>query len=361
MLKNIAYSFTLFVLTLFLFMSVSSASETELTIQTQQLQIGEHSIAYPYLQHHPNPSIEKTINDAIILQSAITEHMVAISSNPPVKLTVSHSSTIYQTYFSTVITTQNGNEISAIALTFDINTGKQLTLADYIGTDKKLPILLQNTLKNAMQFHNEYLATDALLPMPTTSFTVDQYGITLYYTNSAFQFSYAEMGKVDELTLQTVTQNGFFPSLPITLGMPMDEILHTYTLQRTPDQFPMGAYYALRYTPFTPNVDIRLSPLFRSVYLISDTLQATDGLSVVEGIQIRRGGVGEYQIGKSLRSQWISSLSTPTDSVQINENLAYDYQVPIGVMDLYTYGDYQLRLFSDTDEKLFAIQINQLP
>ena len=129
------------------------------------------------------------------------------------------------------------------------------------------------------------------------------------------------------------------------MGQNMQEIADAYRLLRTPDEFPGGRYFLMEH------------PAFRSVLVISDSLQAEYAASVVEGIQLRRGGLHGLLIGKTLQQEWRELLGEPESSLDMTESMAYDYGLCEGSYDVYHYGANELRLYADTDGALYAIQL----
>lgn len=52
-------------------------------------------------------------------------------------------------------------------------------------------------------------------------------------------------------------------------------------------------------------------------------------------------------------------LAKPDETIGFTENMAYDYNLPIGQSDLYRFGDYELRLHADEGGVLRAIQLGK--
>ena len=53
------------------------------------------------------------------------------------------------------------------------------------------------------------------------------------------------------------------------------------------------------------------APAFREILVISDAIQSGYGASVVEGIQMRRGGLFGLMIGRAVRADWRAVLGEP--------------------------------------------------
>ena len=125
----------------------------------------------------------------------------------------------------------------------------------------------------------------------------------------------------------------------------MQEIADAYRLLRTPDEFPGGRYFIMEH------------PVFRSIMLISDSITSSYEQSVLEGIQLRRGGLYGLMIGSTNRQEWLSLLGTPASTITMTESMAYDYGLCEGTYYIYHYGGNELRLYADRDGILCAIQL----
>ena len=378
-----------FILTITLFTTFSFAKEVEvLRIIDNQTTIGKNSINYPQLTGLHSLEIESQINSQIILNANISTHMVNLATIPegsPIGLNVTHTSSILGDAFFTVITVDgkqlnNRNGNSNIALGFDLTTGKRIELSDlFIDVPSSVEALSSIIENDIIPEISSYASKATLLPLPTTSFSLDQYGITFYYPPESFtllngksgscHFFFEEilpllrtdqesiLSRMDILdaspslsdskaSVSTAVTAGHFPCLPLSLRTPMIDVFSIYTTSGSPDHFPMGAYYSFE------------DSLLREVYLISDTLQSEDGESILKGIQLRRGGLGFLKIGSTTLDDWRKVLGSPYDTITLNESLSYDYRLPQGKTDIYLFGENELRLHSDDSEILFAIQIN---
>jgi hypothetical protein len=139
-------------------------------------------------------------------------------------------------------------------------------------------------------------------------------------------------------------ESGKLEQLPVTLGDPMQQIAAAYGLSRTPDEFPGGRYFVMEH------------PLFRSILLISDAMQAGYDHSVLQGIQLRRGAFCGLLVGESERQEWLALLGEPKETIQMTEGMAYDYSLPVGTCDLYTHSGNTVRFYADEEGVLAAVQ-----
>jgi len=90
---------------------------------------------------------------------------------------------------------------------------------------------------------------------------------------------------------------------------------------------------------------------------LSDALTGGYEHSVVEGLQSTRLSLFGIQPGITARERWREILGEPEQTATFNESLAYDYGIPSGESDFYTFGEYQLRLHADEAGILHSIRL----
>lgn len=352
----------------------ASAGMAEITIEEVRTQMGESAVVYPQLKGMEDEAVQQKINDDIVAASGVTNHMVSLFTLTGQQvLNVTYDAYLNEDVFSTVISakgklpkTRDGH--SYTALTYDLKTGERLTL-DLVFTDVEAAVALmeEKAIETLSEELNGYMEYSELTPLPVDSFTLDEDGITFWYPADQFslvsgwsgacQFWYEELEglllkKQEPLTadeqkaaIEKSVSEGILPHVPVQMGQNMQEIADTYRLLRTPDEFPGGRYFLMEH------------PAFRSVLVISDSLQADYADSVVEGIQLRRGGLHGLLIGETIQQEWRELLGEPESSLDMTESMAYDYGLCEGSYDVYHYGANELRLYADTDGVLYAIQL----
>ncbi len=344
------------------------------------------SLCYPQLSGMADAALQQKINDDIIISANVTAHMITFATLTPDSLwglRVSYESYVTDRVASFVITAEgkmpNGRQgYESVALSYDLATGLRLTAQDLFADPAAAREWLEaETVATLGEEISDYEDAAALLPLPMDSFALDAYGITFYYSSQQFKtingqsgacrFDYTELQHLlhagedklpallgmlapqrtvdarSEEVLQAL-KAAKLDQLPLTLGEPMMDIVETYGLTRTPDEFPGGRYFVMEH------------PLFRSIWLISDAMQSSYDHSVLEGIQLRRGGIGGLLIGQSMRTDWLELLGEADESMQITENMAYDYRLPAGTCDVFTEGDCAIRFYADEEGVLRAIQ-----
>lgn len=370
MLKN----WTILLMAMMLCLFVQASAE-EITIQEVAMQMGENSVAYPQLEGMKDETIQQKINDDIVLSSGVTNHMVSLFTlTGQQSLQVSYEAYQNDQIFSTIISakgklpgTRDGHQYTA--LTYDLATGERVTL-DQLFTDVQAAVerMEEKALQSLSEELNGYLEYSDITPLPVQSFTLDENGMTFWYPADQFrlvsgysgacQFWYEELEGLwkdeplqplkpsDQKTaIETAAASGTLPHVPVQLDQNMQEIADAYRLLRTPDEFPGGRYFIMEH------------PVFRSIMLISDSITSSYEQSVLEGIQLRRGGLYGLMIGSTNRQEWLALLGTPASTITMTESMAYDYGLCEGTYDIYHYGGNELRLYADRDGILCAIQL----
>ncbi|HNW86815.1 MAG TPA: RsiV family protein [Candidatus Limiplasma sp.] len=363
-----------------------NATVNQVTVQDVVTQIGENTIRYPQLEGMSDAAVQQKINDTIVEKGKITQRMVTLTtlSETGTGLTVDYEAFVGGGVFSTVISAsgimengRKGQEYST--LTVSLATGEPLTLADLF-TDPDQAIadmeaILENTYQDEL---SSYLENSALTPLPTNSFTLNADGITFYYPANQFamlsgysgtaQFNYSELtddwlqggdklpatlnalpaamsdAEIKAAIAKTVTA-GTLPHIHTALGDSIPDLIDRYRLLRTPDEYPGGRYFQFE------------APAFRQVLVLSDALGNGWEHSTVQGIMSFRTDLYGIQTGKTTRKRWNKILGQPESSVEFDENLAFDYGLPVGTADYYSFGERQLLLYADADGVLYAIRV----
>ena len=364
-------------LALLLSFSLAQACADEIIIEEIATQIGDNCVAYPQLSGMKDTSVQQKINDDIVMSSGVTNHIVTLATlmGSQQTLRVDYQAALLEDDIFSVVISAKGklpgkrDGHSWTAMTYDLHTGEKLTLEDLF-TDADAAVahmeqIAEETLSDEL---NGYMEYSDILPLPVDSFTLDENGITFWYPAEQFsllsgysgacQFWYQEL---DGLWLKSPVQQladtemkkaisasvaeGRLPHVPVQMGESMQQVMQQYRLLRTPDEFPGGRYFVLE------------DPAFRQTLVISDALSADFAQSLVEGIQLRRGGLYGLLIGKTTQQRWREVLGQPDANVAFSENMAYDYDLPAGQYDVYHYGENQLRLHADENGVLCALQL----
>ena len=358
--------------------SCAFAQEIGAEITELRTQIGDNVVAYPQLAGMADAAVQQAINDDIVLSSGVTDHLITLVTlgQSSVGLKVDYSAAITDDGYFSVLISAKGSKVGGkrdghaySAMTYDLRTGARVTLSDLFIDEEAaaayMEQIVQETLSDEL---NGYMEYSDLTPLPRDSFTLDEHGITFWYPTDQFQllsgysgacqFWYEELeglwknktaeqlanAEIADAIAASVSE-GTVPHVPVTMGQPMPEVTQAYRLLREPDEFPGGRYFVLE------------DPAFRSVLVISDALSGDDEHAVVEGIQLKRGGLHGLMIGRTATDEWRDVLGNPEETIVFSENMAYDYNLPAGSYDIYHFGGNELRLHADESVVLCAIQI----
>ena len=378
---------TLCILMLLLALAPPALAQTQ--VDEVRTQIGENYVTYPQLAGMADETVQKKINDDIVLSSGVTNHLVTLATlgDSPWGLKVDYRVALLEDgVFSAVINAQgkmpDGHEGQAYsALTYDLTTGERLSLDKlFEDVDAAVAWMEAAAEESLGQELNGYMEYSDLTPLPREAFTLDADGITFWYPSNqlrlmsgysgACQFFYSELAGFfltgeDELpaqigavqaplsrqearkAIEDAVAAGELPHIPVALGDRMTDVVDRYRLLRTPDEFPGGRYYVLE------------EPVFREVLVISDAIQTGYGASVVEGVQMRRGDLCALLIGQAVREDWRAILGDPDETMIFTDSMAYDYGLPVGESDVYHFGEHELRLHADADGVLRAVQLGK--
>ena len=64
------------------------------------------------------------------------------------------------------------------------------------------------------------------------------------------------------------------------------------------------------------------------------------------------------QTGVASQKRWREVLGEPDSTVSFDEAMAYDYGLPVGTADYYTFGKHQLLMYADENGILYAVRIS---
>lgn len=344
-------------------------------------------LIYPQLAGWPDQAVQQRINDDIVLSAGVTSHMITFATLTPDSLwglQVTYEAYVTERVASFVISAEgkmpNGRQGQTnTALSYDLTTGNRISAGQlFSDVAEAQQWLEEEALRTLGEEISDYEDSSILLPLPMDQFSLDANGITFWYAPEQFRtvggkagacrFDYSEIQHLllaDEGSLPVtagmilpaltpgeqkeaihgVLESGKLEQLPVTLGDAMTDVVNAYGLTRTPDEFPGGRYFVMEH------------PLFRSILLISDAMQTGYDHSVLEGIQLRRGALCGLLIGQATEEEVQSVLGTADESIQMTENMAYDYGLPTGICQLYHHSGCTLRFYFDDEGVLAAIQL----
>lgn len=366
---------------------VCHASQQAPRIETVETVMGDNAVMrYPQLAGLPDEAAQGRINDDIVFSAQITSFFPVLmrQSANSFGLDISYKATLSPPVFSVMIDIsgempegRKGNR--KYAMTYDLRTGERVPFSSIVKDEATaIPLMedmLYSTLYDEMSGYMEY---SALSPIPTESYYIDEIGVTLCYPYNQFSlisgsagqamFTYREIADLidtddesilsfsglapkaldDKEALALITEallSGRLPDIPAVIGESLPMCIEKYRLLRDPDYQPGGRVYQLE------------APEFRGVQLISDALTKGYDSSIIEGIQAVRCSLGGLATGKASMDACRALLGAPDSSVPFTEAMAYDYALPLGTADYYTFGDYQLRLYFTNAGTLYQVML----
>lgn len=345
-----------------------------------------NQLSYPQLSGWPDTAVQQRINDDIVLSAGITSHMITFATLTPDSLwglQVTYEAYVTDRVASFVISADgkmpNGRQGQTnTALCYDLLTGQRIQPEQLFADMTEAQVWLEEeALRTLGEEISDYEDSSALLPLPMKDFSLDAYGITFWYAPEQFSTIGGRAGACrfdfSEIQHLLIAQEGSLPAqtgmvmpqqapqeqlqaihaameagklehLPVTLGDPMPALVEAYGLTRTPDEFPGGRYFVMEH------------PLFRSILLISDAMEADYTHSVLQGIQLRRGAVCGLTVGQATRDEVLSLMGEPDETILMTDNMAYDYNLTTGECMLYHHSNRTLRFYFDDNSVLIAIQ-----
>jgi len=362
----------------------SIASTVSPSLKEISTVIGPNKVVYPQLEGLADTAVQQAVNDDIILHGDIAKHLVSLSllREGGWGLAVDYHAFLKNDILAVTLSAKgqlpNGREGQVnTALCYDLQTGEPILIDDLLDDVEGATAFMEERLADTLGDElSGYLQYSDLSPLPIQNFALDEDGLIFYYPSDQFfllsgyagaaQFYYEELAdyvnwngimsrlgvKPERLSdaearerIQRMAESGSLPHVPVTIGDPMPQVVEKYRLLRVPDQFPAGKYYQLE------------APMFRQVLVLSDALGIGYEHSIVEGLQSTRANLYGIQAGETTRERWREILGEPGQQTLFDEGLAYNYGIPPGESDFYTFGDYQLRLHGDECGVLHSIRL----
>ncbi len=258
-------------------------------------------------------------------------------------------------------------------LVFSLENGRALSAQDLFlnvpDAQKALDSRVEEQLAPEM---SSYLDAGALLPLPISSFSLDDAGITFHYPfqqltmlsgkSGSINFHYDEIASLLDLRegailwklgihkqmgvheatkglVAAFASDGTLPGLSVHLEDSADGVLQDYPLLADSEAFPGGVKYYLE--------DAR----FRGTALI-----AQEGTQAqIIGILSYRMNLAGIMTGQTSRSQTVQALGVPSISLPLDAAAAEIYGLVEGELDTYFFGEQELALSFDKDQLLQVI------
>jgi len=246
---------------------------------------------------------------------------------------------------------QNGRDgSSAAALTVSLETGFEIYMdelfADFDGAVAAMEAIIEADVLDGM---NAYMENTDLLPMPTTSFFVDETGLTVFYPQERYSYFDGKSGsvtfywheiaefigegspvyalsrpqKADSEAIRSGA--GSFGNEWIALGKPLGEAMEPCDLTDEPDYTTSAVVYA--------SGDARLRGVSVEIPKYAETAPEATPISAVRHSRISFHGL---TTGRSTREDVVQLLGEPDAVLAYSEDAAYDALLTPGESLLYT-------------------------
>lgn len=247
--------------------------------------------------------------------------------------------------------------------------GSEASLEQVLGDAAALQAFLDLYVEEkVLPFISTYLDTSELLPVPLDNIYLAQDGITVHYPADRFSFFSGNSGAVEikyyemadalgyrEETVPDAAQqifalahNGMLPGVQdVWLDMTLSGALAVFGAVTDPDYIADGEIYEVE------------RPALRGVQLIAARGAQEDETALLQGIRSQRVNMYGLKTGVTAREECLRVLGEPAAGVHLDAAAAESYRVAEGKMDIYTAGEYRLKMYYDGNDILFAAEISR--
>lgn len=244
----------------------------------------------------------------------------------------------------------------------DAETGEMLGLdavfADLDALQTFLDIYVE---ENVLDTLNAYLDANELLPVPLEAVSLDANGVTVHYPSSRFSYFSGKNGAISlayyemddllpaglyappecESVLADAAQGRF---CGLQAGEKLHEALAAYGTLTEPDFTTDGEIYEFE------------SAHLRGVRALTARGAETDENAVITAIRSERFDLAGVQPGMA-RAEAIGQFGAPFVSVEISYDAAEGMRLLPGSVDVYPAGDFELRLYYDENDTVYAAEV----
>lgn len=363
-----------------------SESAGSVDILTKAQNGGE--VSYPQLSGFANAFVQDSINQAILSEGGIQDHLNAMSAFTeavPGNLKVTSAAQILrsgsgQDLLSVLIEARGNLSFGPPShrytpLVFSLATGQRIACSQIFSDCEQARSAMEERLEEELDGElSNYLDTGDLYPFPIDRFLLTETGISFFYPErgmmwlsgkSAFlHFHYSELAgliredegaalkglrlfeslKLTDASRQAIAASaaaGALPGLPVKAGDDLKGMLEEYPLLHDPEGFVSGQKYQLE--------DDR----FRGSWVLS-----LDG-QVISGLFSRRINFYGLHTGESSLDAVKGALGEPSGTVALSQEAAQLYDVPAGSMLEYSFPDAgTIKLFLDGNQVLSAVWLD---
>ena len=147
--------------------------------------------------------------------------------------------------------------------------------------------------------------------------------------------------------IRAMTESGRLPGVPATVGEGLKALTDRYHLLTDPDIYEGGRLFSLEGSGF------------RNVFLMTDYLSEEWDDSIVQGIRMDRSCAWGLCPGQTRKDEWRAVLGEPENETGVDAETAEANRMVPGSCDYYNFGEYQLRLYADTEDILVSIVLTE--
>lgn len=366
---------------------IPGVAQTEGSVD--MVSVAQHGgdVSYPVLKGFANTFVQDTINQTIMGEGGIQEHLNALATfseampgNLKVVSSVQMLSSSTGQSLLAVLIEAHGNISPGppshryTPLMFSLVTGQKISCEQIFIDCQSARSTLENRVDGMLSDElSNYLDAGALFPFPIERFLLSDTGISFYYPErgmawlsgkSAFlHFNYDELEEMlntqegavlnglevlnnlkpmdsARLSIETAVNSGTLPGIPVKVTSELSQVLASYPLLHDPEGFVEGQKYQLE--------DDR----FRGTLVLSQ-----DGKTVT-GLFSKRINLFGLITGKSKLEEIKGVLGEPISAISINAEAAALYGVTSGEMVEYQYSQGIVKFFIDESQTLRAVWLD---
>jgi len=364
------------------------ATLSDVRVVMQERAEGSSNILIPILTGHPDAVIQQEINGWIMERLRVEELSRILErakewadESGAALIRMEGEAFIVGSLLSLVVSVSGelpDGTVGQMYETFncDLLTGQEVGLADLFALPEQamahMEALIQNTLEH--EGYNAYLDRVDVSPLPRSSFSVNERGLTVYYPrdqyhridgkSGVFLFPYYQIAvylmqsPITEALLaqqpapadpaQQIRQdmsNGELPGIPAKLGTPMAEYMRRYGLMDAPDYTLDGPLYHFD------------GPRMQGVRLSAAMYPPDPDDDSEAVINIRATLIDLYGLrpGISTLDDVANLLGPPNEVTVLDARLASDMLLPQGESYWYDGAGVRLQLHGDEGGVLAAV------
>ena len=368
--------------------AVFPALAEEASLEERSLELGNSSFRYPAVTGMEDEELQREINSKLqadLMVETYLDRMTMLISQETLQLHAEWEGMLQGDVLSCVLSAEGALDNSRTThrwtwSNLDLGDGHEI-LPEELFTD---PETAREALEEYLIYEvapelSAHLGNSEVTPLPE-GFRLEPVGLTLLYPVSslstlsdragAIRIGWNEIrdilnlredgilnriGAAEMITLtenseekiREMTESGRLPGIPVCIGESLKALTDRCGLLTDPDVYAGGRL-------FSPE-----GSSFRDVYLMTDFLSEAWDESVVQGIRMDRGCAWGLCIGETRKDAWRAVLGEPESETELDADTAEANRMTPGSCDYYNFGDYQLRLYADTEDILVSIVLSE--